>query len=349
MMDANNKLKQQMKNTIIILSLISIVFTLSCTKDIGTEIIISVSSTDLIVGNEIILEAENEMGEDISADVNFHVNDVKIKESNFIAEEEIAHAIYAEYDGLVSNTITINPYKLAPDSYEKKLFVEEFGATWCGYCPHLVSAITKAKEDLSSELVVVTHQASGDFSSEYFDYLFKEKYEMSGMPQTVIEGVEKEWAFAGTLRKYEDETPSVGMSLSTKMTASDYDVKLTIGMGKELPSAIAYTIYLVESNIVVPQSNFDNEEVDSPFFSLGNPIEDFVHDNVLRECITDIDGDQVPEDKIKENRIYELSISRAFPSSILDRNNLKVIAVAWEGEKAINAQQVELGGKISYN
>ena len=338
-----------MKNTIIILSLISIVFTLSCTKDIGTEIIVSVSNTDLIVGDEILLHAENELGENISADVNFYVNDLSIDGHRFIPKEETAHTIYADYDGLVSNTITINPYKLAPDSYEKKLFVEEFGATWCGYCPHLVSAITRAKEDLSSELVVVVHQAAGNFSSAYFDYLFSEKYEMSGMPQTVIEGVEKEWAFAAHLRKYEDETPSVGISLSTKMTASDYDVKLTIGMGKELPSAIAYTIYLVESNILVPQSNFDNEEVGSPYFGLGNPIVDFVHDNVLRECITSIDGDQVPKEKIRENRIYELSINRAFSSSILDKNNLKIIAVVWDGDKAINAQQVELGDEISYN
>ena len=54
-------------------------------------------------------------------------------------------------------------------------------------------------------------------------------------------------------------------------------------------------VYLTENNLIYDQANYFNFVAESYFYDLGNPILDYSHQNVLRQTLTNITGDILPE------------------------------------------------------
>ena len=53
-------------------------------------------------------------------------------------------------------------------------------------------------------------------------------------------------------------------------------------------------VYLVENGIIYGQVNYYDQDNTSPFFGLGDPIPNFEHNEVLRESLSSVLGDAIP-------------------------------------------------------
>ena len=106
-------------------------------------------------------------------------------------------------------------------------------------------------------------------------------------------------------------------------------------------------LYLVENNLIYDQTNYFNFVEDSYFYNLGNPIENYSHQDVLRVSITNISGDNLadisPLTDYKTNFSIEIS-----PGFIIE--NLGVVAIIVDSNNnAINSQFTAVNSFQDFN
>jgi hypothetical protein len=104
---------------------------------------------------------------------------------------------------------------------------------------------------------------------------------------------------------------------------------------------------LVESNLIYDQANYFNYVEDSYFYNLGNPIENYSHQDVLRKSITNISGNVLeviqPLTDYKFNFNVELN-----PDFVVE--NLAIVAIVVDSNNnAINSQYGEVNSFQDFN
>ena len=131
------------------------------------------------------------------------------------------------------------------------------------------------------------------------------------------------------------EENNVAISIKSALENIDLEVNLRIVSNVELVNH-KLVIYLVESNLIYDQSNYFNYVEDSYFYNLGNPIENYSHQDVLRKSITNISGNVL--DIIQPLNDYKFNFNvQINPDFVVE--NLAIVAIVVDSNNnAINSQ-----------
>jgi hypothetical protein len=138
----------------------------------------------------------------------------------------------------------------------------------------------------------------------------------------------------------------LGQSIQSTINGTVVSGKVNTEFNISTSRPLKIMIMLVEDGIVSTQSNYYNATAGSPLMGMGQPIANYVQQNVLRQVATDIYGDAIPANATVKNNIYEKTfsfnvtgydVSKCYiVSSILYENGS-----SWQG--AINSQIVKAG------
>ena len=106
-------------------------------------------------------------------------------------------------------------------------------------------------------------------------------------------------------------------------------------------------LYLVENDLIYDQTNYFNFVENSYFYNLGNPIEGYSHQDVLRMSLTNISGDVLQD--ILPLSDYKFNFNTPIsPDFIIE--NLGIIAIIVDSENnAINSQFTEINSFQDFN
>lgn len=123
------------------------------------------------------------------------------------------------------------------------------------------------------------------------------------------------------------------------------DIDLIFENGSEAGDKLV--VYLTENGILHDQINYYNEDPDSPYYGAGNPIPNFEHNNVLRESLTHVLGDEIPSlDAFEKHRFnYELNLDPEFNKDAL---NIVVMLVK-NDNSAKNSRSSKVGTTADFN
>ena len=106
--------------------------------------------------------------------------------------------------------------------------------------------------------------------------------------------------------------------------------------------------YLVEDNLIYDQANYYNFDQNSYFYGMGNPIVDFVHNDVLRHSFTDALGNpmQNPTMALTDNFFnYSFEIGSGF-----SQENLGIVVmIVNQNNTAINSQFSRINSFQDFN
>jgi len=139
---------------------------------------------------------------------------------------------------------------------------------------------------------------------------------------------------------------NLGLGLETSISGNSISVDVKVGYINTVNNA-KIIIYLLEDGLVYPQTNYMNNDPSSPWYQDGNPITNFIHNNVLRKAFTDIFGDTMPNAVSGDE--YSKTFNLTVPSSVQDNSKLKIVAFVVDNTgKVINAQRVTLGENQDY-
>ena len=242
----------------------------------------------------------------------FYVDGFEISENQITHDEIGNHSVYAEYtiNGQLYISEEINYDVVNPII---KVLIEDFTGTWCGYCPPVKLAIEQARQLYPNNIsVVATHQND--------QFALPQEQELTsvlgpfGLPESRINRT-IEWVDPYDLNfldYYINTQNSLAISIDSKIESNNLNVSIRF-VSSNAMNDHRLVVYITENGLIADQANYLNYDDTSHFYEMGNPIEDYIHNDVLVHSFTNILGDNFddtqPFDDITKTFSFDISNS----------------------------------------
>ena len=349
-----------MKNAYYFILIIAFGTIVSCSR--SEENVSLYPPTAVIIVDELVREASlrnqeipfkiiNEAGDDVSLGATFYVDGVAINGNIFISETVGEFQVYGVYtdNGVIVTTNTENFRVIIP---KRKVVLEDYTGTWCGFCPIITAAIEEVHAVTNDIAIVAIHETgSGDPDLLNFPQVdeLRDAFGVTGYPTGKINRTtnwlatynpEDVLLIAGT-----DTNLAIAINSELSNT-NELVVEVEVVYEDGSMSGDKLVVYLLESGVIQDQVNYFNNDQTSPYYQLGNPIPDFVQNHGLRNSFTDLTGDEISGTAalIASTRTFSLIVPENY-----NNENLSIVAMVVSSDNsARNAQFAEVGENKSY-
>ncbi len=334
---------------------------ISCSK---TEDNVSLlPPTAEIIADELVREASlrnqeiqfkiiNEAGDDVSLEATFYVDEVAIEGNVFSSEIIGEFQVYGVYtdNGVIVTTNTEDFRVIIP---KRKVVIEDYTGTWCGFCPRATAAIDEV-HDLTDDITIVAIHESGvgDPDLLHFPQIeeIKDVFGIGGFPEVRLNRTTK-WdyptfdpdevmAMAGT-------DTNLAIAINSELSdANELVVEVEVVYEDGSISGDKLVVYLLESGVIQDQTNYFNNDQTSPYYQAGNPIPDFEHNHGLRNSLSNLTGDEISG--TAELVTYTRTFSLTVPDNY-NNENLSIVAMVVSSDNtARNSQFADVNENKSY-
>ena len=277
--------------------------------------------------------------------------------TSFTVDNQLINGNTISYDEIGSHYVSAN-YTIDSQNYStdlivfnivepiNKVIVEDYTGTWCGYCPPVAHAIYELKEVYDNIISVGIHNNDELTIDQESD--LRSELGISGFPSARLNRTIS-WFDPyqiSDVNSLLSEENNVAISIKSALENIDLEVNLRIVSNVELVNH-KLVIYLVESNLIYDQSNYFNYVEDSYFYNLGNPIENYSHQDVLRKSITNISGNTL--DLIQPLTDYKFNFNVEISPDFVQENLAIVAIIVDSNNNAINSQFSEVNSFQDFN
>ena len=277
--------------------------------------------------------------------------------TSFTVDNQLINGNTISYDEIGSHDVSAN-YTIDSQNYStdlivfnivepiNKVIVEDYTGTWCGYCPPVAHAIYELKEVYDNIISVGIHNNDELTIDQESD--LRSELGISGFPSARLNRTIS-WFDPYQISEVNSllsEENNVAISIKSALENIDLEINLRIVSNVELVNH-KLVIYLVESNLIYDQSNYFNYVEDSYFYNLGNPIENYSHQDVLRKSITNISGNTL--DLIQPLTDYKFNFNVEISPDFVQENLAIVAIIVDSNNNAINSQFSEVNSFQDFN
>jgi hypothetical protein len=242
--------------------------------------------------------------------------------------------------GLILILFSLIPYISFGQQPERTVLLEEFTGEWCGWCPIGMMEMEEMIERYGDTLIALSVHSSdlletpsasgmiGAWASAFPSGVINRTYDSILNTQTFFPG-EWETVIAGEIA-----TPSpclVQLAYSynepSRLITADVTALFTADfIGDTRPN-----LYIVEDSVTgVAQHNYlsgNPDFINTPYYSLPDPIPGFVHRHVLREMVGESYGvDGIIPDTVLAGQSFTYTFTYAIPDGY-NTGRLSLIAV----------------------
>ena len=334
--------------------LLMLIVTLSCsrTESFFYEVVEPEIVTGLVVhssylrNQEITFEVFDAEGNNLTLESSFIVDGVAIAGNQISYSEIGTHQVYAEYslDSAIYNSDTRTFSVVIPKT---KVVLEDYTGTWCGYCPNVSHAIEQIRLITNDISVVAIH--NGDPMAIPQEADLRYEFGIMGFPTGRINRT-TDWSYpygSSQIESLIDTDNSIAISIDSQINDMILEINLRVVSEEDLNNH-KIVAYLIEDNLIYDQTSYYNYDEDSYFFGMGNPIVDFVHNDVLRHSFTNILGDPIENPTPALNDVY-FNYSIEIESEYNPDNLGIVIMIVNENNTALNSQFSEINYFQDFN
>jgi hypothetical protein len=342
-----------------------IIFMNSCSKgdssggtnNSADSIFVSLSSPT-VEYNEfdyVTVSVKDRAGNDITSSCSLLSNSNTAISSKFTPSSMGTYNISAKKGASPSNTVTLKTTAASPSPFSQKILVEDCTGAWCGYCPRVAFLLEDYKATHPNCISLAVHGGSSGTDPYKFQFYpnFNTHFQIQGYPTGILNRT-SEWSedpvdLDAALEKW----APLGISISSAVNGSNITGSAKVKFNVSTVKPMKIVIALVENGLVYPQTNYY-----SPTYG-GNPINNFVHNCVLRKTSTDLFGDAIPVSAETKNNIWELPFS--FPMTgntytdtySVNPANCAIIAFVMDGSTAelgtYNVQYAPVGNTVDFD
>ena len=265
-----------------------------------------------ITGQNLEFNVFDQNQNDITDISIIYVDGSEISENQITHDEVGNHSVYAEYtiNGQLFITEEINYNVVNPIN---KVLIEDFTGTWCGYCPPVKLAIEQARELFPDNISVVATHQNDQFALPQEQQLTSALGPF-GLPESRVNRSIK-WVEPYDLNFLEDyinTQNSLAISIDSYIENNSLNVSIRF-VSSDAMNNHKLVVYMTENGLIADQANYLNYDDNSYFYGMGNPIEDYIHNDVLVHSFTNILGDNFddtqPFDDITKTFSFDISNS----------------------------------------
>lgn len=332
-----------------------LIFVQSCTEKYLTEegisgIFIQTDANSKIIGQQLTISVKTEGGKDITSDAVIYVNGEILTTPTFTTDQIGIVSLKAVYRSLESPMIEIEYHDGSQTNFKKNVLIEDYTGTWCGWCPRVSYAMKLLAEQTDAAVFVAIHRAPVGLQDPYV-YEGADELEQlinePGYPKGFINRL-TQWNFPepdnlGQVIAFTQGTnPRLGLKMSSVLDNNQVSLDVESYFSNDFED-LKLVVYILENGLVYPQINYTS------YYNGENPIENYIHDYTLRETLTDIIGDNLPNTSTKRGLEYKKNFSFSLPVNIEDINKVDFVAFLTDADgNVINVRRAALGVTQDY-
>lgn len=304
--------------------------------------------TEQPIDNAFVFKVMGDNLDDLTSHAQIKVNGQLIAGNSFIPTLEGTYLVQAFYENYKSKKLTVKA--ITPSNYTKKVLVEDYTGTWCGFCPRVTYAIQQAKLQSNKIVSVAIHLTSAipdPFHTEQ-GLALKSEFGISGLPRAKINRIHTWTAnepehLNEVLNRTGFNAP-LGLAIATELINNTIQTQVRVGFANNYSEQLNLVIYVLENGLIYNQTNYTS------YYGGATTLIDYVHNDVLRKVETPILGEPIPTSETVQGHIYSKNYNITIPSTVFNNSNLVIVAfvVKASNKEVINVQEVHVGNTVSF-
>jgi thiol-disulfide isomerase/thioredoxin len=308
------------------------------------------SRTKVLRNQSIEFTLTDADGNDNTDVATFYVNGMAITGNTYATSTTGQYEVYAEYE-LAGSTQTSETKTFNVFIPKRKVVIEDYTGTWCGYCPSVAAAIMET-HDVTDDISVVAIHETANSNPDPFHFpqvqLLQDEFGVDGLPAARLNRTTT-WNSpyeTSDVTAIAGQNTDLAISISSNLSGNNLSVDVNVIYENGSITGDRLVVYLLENGLIYEQTNYYNDDPTSPFYQQGNPIPDFVHNEVLRLSLTDIFGDDIPETPAFND--YTKNLNVTIPSEYNSNNLELVVMVVSADNTARNSQFADVNENKEY-
>lgn len=312
------------------------------------SVILTADSSNKLAGQTITFTVKDNNGTDHTVDAHFFVDGEEISTNTLTSDKLQSYEVKATYGSLDSEPLTVTFGDGSELNYRKRLLIEDYTGTWCGYCTRVAWAIELVRAQSDNVVPVAIHRPSSNPTSANYDPY---NYDASTLENTLSAvGYPKgylnrrtRWSnpepnnVAQAIALTQGENPKLGLALNPVVKDGNITIDVSAQFSRDF-TGLKLVVYVLENGLIYEQHNYTD------FYNGVDVIEDWQHNHVLRACLTDIMGDAISSDQTAIYKTYTRSFNTAIPANVANSANLEFVAfIVGENGRAINVRSAHAG------
>jgi hypothetical protein len=320
-------MKKNMLSTALFMGLILLV--ISCKKtttpDVGSSCTLVTDSLHVMISSDTItkngfdylkITVLDDAGNNVTSSCNLSMVGVSLIDSIYYPNNAGNFTITA-----IAKNCSIPSSKKTftslPSPFTQKILLEDCTGAWCGYCPRVAFQLENYKASHPNCISLAVHGGgSGNVDPMKFQYYstFNSAFAVGGYPTAVFNRKKQPDGSYGWSESNSDLDAALkagaplGLAISSTTDGSSVTGSVKVKFGVTTTKAMKIVIALVENGIIYPQTNYYSAQYGATPYIYGgvSPVNDFVHNGVLRRTATNLLGDAIPVSQETKDNIWEL-------------------------------------------
>ncbi|KGO91291.1 Omp28-related outer membrane protein [Flavobacterium subsaxonicum] len=341
-----------MKKYFILLFLAAMAFT-GCSSDytildsVG-NVTLTADKSNQIIGNAITFTVKDDKGTDVTQETIFYVDGVAIDGNTFTSETMGTFAVNADYSGVKSESLTVTFGDGSEINFVKRVLVEDYTGTWCGYCPRVAYAIEQLHLQTENFVPVAIHRPSSNVSSINYDPYNYDTSELEniidipGYPKGMLNRM-TQWKFPEpnnvdkAVALTQGENPKLGLALTPVVSGGTINLSVNVNFSKDF-TGLKLVVYVLENGLIYEQHNY------TTYYGGVDVIEDYEHNHVLRAVLTPLLGEAISGTETVINNTFTKSFNVSVPENVINYSKLEFVAFVVDADgKALNVRKAAAG------
>ncbi|KOS06560.1 hypothetical protein AM493_11325 [Flavobacterium akiainvivens] len=311
-------------------------------------IILTADRSVTAVGEGITFTTKDNNNTDITAETQFYVNDEPIEGNIFTSEEVGDFIVKAIRLGETSAALPIRFHDGSETNFVKRLLIEDYTGTWCGWCPRVAWAIEKLHTQTEDFVPVAIHRPSSNPSSSVYDPYNYDTTELEnfidipGYPKGMLNRT-TEWSgeqpdnLAQPVAFTQGENPRLGLALSPVVSNGSISLDVNVKFSKDF-TGLKLVVYVLENGLIYDQHNY------TIYYGGVDIIEDFHHNHVLRGVLTPLLGEPIDASQTVVNNTFTRTFNIAMPAAVTNAANIEFVAFIVDAQgRAVNVRKAVTG------
>lgn len=315
-----------------------------------TTITISAQSNVVAINDDFIFTVVDNTGKDITDESTIYVDDTALTDNIFTTTTAGSIEAYAVYDK-DGETYT-SETKIFDVKFTKRILIEDFTGTWCGYCPRVMYALENLANQTEDMVMIGIHRFQKSNPSAYgydpFTYnasVLENQVGLSGYPFAMLDR-DASWKYPepsnlSQAYQYIGSNADVGIKMTSNLNGGNLDLDVDIKFLKDFTAEnLKLVVYVLEDGIIHDQVNYTS------YFGGVSIIKNYEHNHVLRASLTGANllGEAIPSADTGEGQVYSLNFDDTIPSNVSNSSNISFAVFVLDGNGIVlNARDSKLG------
>ena len=303
---------------------------------------------DVYIGDAVFFNVKTNTNSIVTTSASITINGSSISGSNYTPQTAGVMTVVATYNGLTSPPLEITVLEL-PTKFAKNVLIEDYTGAWCGYCPRVAYGIEQVELATDRAVTVAIHRGNTNPSGTNHDpYNFnaatlEDIINLEGYPTAMLNRTTT-WTYpepsnVNQVVGLAEDGADVGLALTPTLSENTISLDVKIKFGTETVINPKLVVYVLEDDLYYDQVNYTS------YYGGSSVISNFEHDNVLRACVTDLLGSEIPSAEVVAENEYTQTISVDVPSNVVNTAKMRVVAFVVNGfnNSVYNARSASFG------